>query len=98
VLFAGEPEARELFAEETPSTLWPSLVCLSQFVDEHRAAYELGGFEPPASLDVPRTQWTDAMHEVAQAAFSDWEARNEARLKRREQRRLDFFEPDAQPR
>ncbi len=94
-LFAAENRDSPLFAEDEPSTLWPSDEVFAAFVERHRPAYEMGYFDVPDPPRRPTTRWTEEMHRSAEAAFANWLRDNTERLNRRVAARVTkYWEPD----
>lgn len=94
-LFAAENRDSPLFAEDEPSTLWPSDKAFAAFVERHRTTYEMGYFDRPDPPGRPTTRWTEEMHRAAEAAFAAWLRDNKERLNRRVAARLTkYWEPD----
>lgn len=94
VLFSLRAASDGSFAEAGPTTLWPDSATFERFVERHRAAWTLPFLSLPAWRDVPTASWTPDDHRAAEQAFGHWEARNLDMLRRREARKLAFYEPD----
>jgi len=94
VLFALRAGPEGPFHEPKKTTLWPDRAAFEAFVDRHRTAYELPFLADPVWPDLPPARWTAADDLAAETAFRSWETDNLDLLRRRETRRLTFYQPD----
>jgi len=94
VLFALRGALDGPLSEAEPTSLWPDRATFERFVERHRAAWDLPFLAVPIWRDLPPTVWTPDDHAAAEDAFRDWVACNLGLLRRREARKLSFFEPD----
>lgn len=91
VIFATSPAGADLFAEQSPSTLWPSDDAFNAFVARHSGAYDIAGYTMTDPPGCPQVQWTDAMHAEAEQAFAEWERASSATLTERTKLELPHY-------
>jgi hypothetical protein len=92
-LFALQPDCREMFRSDEPSTFWRSTAERDAFIRKNSANVPELSFPDAGPEMVPFCDWTDAMHQNAEVAFQRWQATNKTWIAEREAAKLPPFVP-----